>query len=120
MFPLCAISLSPNYLSGCIVPPMSSVTYEFDVKMTCGGCSGAVTRALGKAEGLEKFEVSLENQTVIVHPTTATYDEVLEKIKKTGKEVRSGKTVDNKADDKADELGTKAADPAVPVEPPAV
>jgi hypothetical protein len=29
----------------------------------------------------------LENQTVVVYPTTATYDEVLEKIKKTGKEV---------------------------------
>lgn len=73
--------------------------------MTCGGCSGAVTRALGKVEGeywsgiwdatakarahagLDSFEVSLEKQTVIVHPTTATYDEVLEKIKKTGKEV---------------------------------
>ena len=29
----------------------------------------------------------MENQTVIVYPTTATYDEVLERIKKTGKEV---------------------------------
>jgi len=29
----------------------------------------------------------LEKQTVVVHPKTATYDEVLEKIKKTGKEV---------------------------------
>jgi 3-isopropylmalate dehydratase small subunit len=36
---------------------------------------------------VERFEVDLEKQTVIVHPTTATYDEVLEKIKKTGKEV---------------------------------
>jgi len=71
----------------------TGTTYEFDVKMTCGGCSGAVTRALGKLEGLESFDVSLEKQTVIVHPTTATYEEVLEKIKKTGKEVRSGKTV---------------------------
>jgi len=37
--------------------------------------------------GLESFDVNLEKQTVVVHPTTATYDEVLEKIKKTGKEV---------------------------------
>ena len=73
--------------------------------MTCGGCSGAVTRALGKLEGeyinrftsaadrakcagLESFDVNLETQRVVVHPTTATYEEVLEKIKKTGKEVR--------------------------------
>ena len=25
--------------------------YKFDVAMTCGGCSGAVTRVLGKLEG---------------------------------------------------------------------
>jgi len=86
----------------------SGVTYEFDVKMTCGGCSGAVTRALGKVEGVERFEVDLEKQTVIVHPTTATYDEVLEKIKKTGKEVRSGKTV-NETDEPASASAAAAA-----------
>ena len=37
--------------------------------------------------GVERYEVSLEKQSVVVYPTTATYDEVLEKIKKTGKEV---------------------------------
>lgn len=73
--------------------------------MTCGGCSGAVDRVLKKMDGeqnasqvlmphiitlrtgLESYEISLEKQSVVVRPTTATYDEVLEKIKKTGKEV---------------------------------
>ena len=89
-----------------------------------------------KHAGLESFDVSLEKQTVIVHPTTATYEEVLEKIKKTGKEVcvmpiykyhpgscltsdrqvRSGKTVDGKTDE---EPSAAAAEPSA-IDPPAV
>lgn len=38
--------------------------------------------------GVESFDVSLEKQEVIVKGT-AEYDYVLEKIKKTGKEVRT-------------------------------
>jgi len=67
--------------------------YKFDVKMTCAGCSGAVTRALSKAEGIINYDVSLENQTVEVEGTIG-YEELLEKIKKTGKEVRSGTVVE--------------------------
>jgi copper chaperone len=55
--------------------------------MTCGGCSGAVSRALGKLDGLDGYEVHLEKQEVIVRSTKVSYEEVLEKIKKTGKEV---------------------------------
>lgn len=73
--------------------------------MTCGGCSGAVERVLKKtdgecylsdlrgsvpdefaATGIESFDVSLEKQEVIVKGTIP-YDTLLEKIKKTGKEV---------------------------------
>ncbi len=74
--------------------------------MHCGGCSGAVTRALQKAKdnggarshyvpfppssyfitGVSSFDVSLEKQEVIVESPLA-YDEILEKIKKTGKDV---------------------------------
>ncbi|KIL69783.1 hypothetical protein M378DRAFT_157018 [Amanita muscaria Koide BX008] len=72
-------------------------TYKFDVKMTCGGCSGAVDRALKKAkdqgDGITEYKVDLATQEVVVKGT-ATYDVVLEKIKKTGKEVRSGTTVE--------------------------
>ncbi|EJD54263.1 copper chaperone taha [Auricularia subglabra TFB-10046 SS5] len=71
---------------------MSSHTYKFNVKMTCGGCSGAVTRALQKTEGVDSFDVSLEKQEVVVN-TGLPYDAVLERIKKTGKEVLSGETV---------------------------
>ena len=74
--------------------------------MTCGGCSGAVTRALQKAqtngsgsgyyilvkltkahfEPVSSYDVSLENQKVIVKGTDP-YESVLEVIKKTGKQV---------------------------------
>lgn len=70
--------------------------------MTCGGCSGAIERALKKAEGrhriheiiampmrvgIENFTVNLGNQSVVVTPKTASYDEVYQKIAKTGKQV---------------------------------
>ncbi|KAF8495629.1 copper chaperone [Gautieria morchelliformis] len=54
--------------------------------MTCTGCSGAVTRALSKMEGVTEYTVSLEKQEVIVKGPVE-YETVLEKIKKTGKEV---------------------------------
>lgn len=69
-----------------------SHTYKFDVKMTCGGCSGAIERVLKKTEGVSSYEVSLEKQEVVVNGTIG-YDALLEKIKKTGKEVRSGQTI---------------------------
>jgi len=71
---------------------MADNIYKFNVKMTCSGCSGAVTRALSKAEGVDSFDVSLEDQVVVVKGP-ATYDYVYEKIKKTGKEIISGETV---------------------------
>ncbi|KAI0298672.1 copper ion chaperone [Multifurca ochricompacta] len=65
-------------------------SYKFDVKMTCGGCSGAVSRALQKAQandiGISSYDVNLDKQEVVVHGT-APYDDVLAVIKKTGKEV---------------------------------
>ena len=81
--------------------------------MSCGGCSGAVTRVLDKAQkdGLvSSFDVSLEKQQASVNPGSATYarshtvywssllkrgrgnsyDEILTRIRKTGKQVKSG------------------------------
>lgn len=78
--------------------------------MSCKGCSGAVERALKKAEtegvsndwcmsakmliglgreglGVNSYEVNLENQSVLVKGSIP-YDTLLERIKKTGKEVR--------------------------------
>ncbi|KAK3196860.1 Cytosolic copper metallochaperone [Lecanicillium sp. MT-2017a] len=67
-----------------------SHTYEFNVTMTCGGCSGAIDRVLGKLEGVESYEVSLENQTAKV-VTGLPYETVLTKIAKTGKKINSAK-----------------------------
>ncbi|KAJ7452383.1 hypothetical protein B0H11DRAFT_2073182 [Mycena galericulata] len=70
--------------------------YKFDVKMTCSGCSGAVTRVLDKAKpdgGVSDFSVSLETQEVLV-TGTIPYEDLLAKLKKTGKEVRSGETLE--------------------------
>ncbi|KAH9998627.1 hypothetical protein BJV77DRAFT_979392 [Russula vinacea] len=47
--------------------------------MTCGGCSGAVTRALQKAQANGPGRSSRHG--------TIPYDDVLAVIKKTGKEV---------------------------------
>jgi len=67
-------------------------TYKFDVKMHCSGCSGAVERVLSKMDGVSSYDISLEKQEVIVRGS-AEYDDVLAKIAKTGKEVRSGEVL---------------------------
>merc|ERR1712242_177116 len=61
--------------------------HSYTVAMTCGGCSGAITRILTKKldqEG-EQFDVSLENKTVKVQ-TQRSADEIKEMIAKCGKE----------------------------------
>jgi len=68
---------------------MSEHTYKFNVSMSCGGCSGAINRVLGKLDGVKSYEVSLESQTATVI-TELPYETVLQTIKKTGKKVNSG------------------------------
>ncbi|KAF9516392.1 hypothetical protein BS47DRAFT_682878 [Hydnum rufescens UP504] len=95
----CPTTTIPSYLSvysltrevmSAVAKPAHS--YEFDVKMTCSGCSGAVTRVLSKKEGVQSFKVDLPTQKVTVEGDIP-YEDVLATIKKTGKEVRSGVTV---------------------------
>jgi copper chaperone len=88
---------------------MAEHNYKFNVTMTCGGCSGAVERVLKKLEGIphrrmhtcrawswclagvKSFDVSLDSQTATVKTEeNLDYATVLEKIKKTGKQVNSG------------------------------
>jgi len=70
---------------------MAEHHYKFNVKMTCGGCSGAVERVLKKLDGVKDFSVSLDTQTAdITTEDSVSYETVLEKIKKTGKQVNSG------------------------------
>ncbi|CAD6891263.1 unnamed protein product [Tilletia laevis] len=71
---------------------MSEHEYKFNVAMNCSGCSGAVERVLKKLEGVSSYDISLDTQTVVVKGT-APFETVLEKIKKTGKEVRSSEVV---------------------------
>ncbi|GAA5820240.1 hypothetical protein JCM11251_005539 [Rhodosporidiobolus azoricus] len=72
---------------------MADNTYKFNVKMTCSGCSGAVDRVLKKTEGVSSHTISLDTQTVLVH-ASIPYDDVLARIKKTGKEVLAGEVVE--------------------------
>ncbi|KAI0182061.1 hypothetical protein GGR52DRAFT_527277 [Hypoxylon sp. FL1284] len=66
-------------------------TYKFNVSMSCGGCSGAVNRVLGRLEGVKNYEVSLEKQEALVTAEPGLeYETVLKTIKKTGKKVNSG------------------------------
>ncbi|RVE52285.1 hypothetical protein evm_003075 [Chilo suppressalis] len=63
-----------------------SSTHIFNVAMTCEGCSGAVERVLGrlKGQGVENVSISLPEQKVSV-TSTLSAEELLEVIKKTGK-----------------------------------
>jgi copper chaperone CopZ len=70
------------------------------------GCSGAVNRALSKLsgiftlirrliQGVSNVDISLKDQLVKVDATTASYEDVENAIKKTGKVIKSGKKVEN-------------------------
>ncbi|KAI5899425.1 uncharacterized protein SCHCODRAFT_02481155 [Schizophyllum commune H4-8] len=69
-------------------------TYKFNVKMTCTGCSGLVSRALhrAKGDGVRAFTVDLDRQEVIV-TGTIPYDEVVARIARTGRVIQSGAVV---------------------------
>ncbi|TVY85092.1 Metal homeostasis factor ATX1, partial [Lachnellula suecica] len=73
--------------------PGGEHTYKFNVAMSCGGCSGAVNRVLGKLEGVKSHDVTLEpqqwNVSVVAEPGLK-YGKVLKKIANTRKEVKSG------------------------------
>ncbi|KAI7902085.1 uncharacterized protein BX663DRAFT_552515 [Cokeromyces recurvatus] len=55
--------------------------------MACTGCSNAVNKALSRLEGVDKVEISLEKQQVVVD-TSLPRETVLAAIKKTGKTVK--------------------------------
>ncbi|KNC96334.1 uncharacterized protein SPPG_09526 [Spizellomyces punctatus DAOM BR117] len=67
---------------------MTEQTYKFKVGMSCSGCSGAVDRILKKTQGVSSYDISLENQTVVVK-STLSQNEVFEAIKKSGKPVEA-------------------------------
>ena len=68
---------------------MGGETVELRVAMTCEGCSGAVTRILGRLQGVASFDVSLETQKVTVQiadDAALTPEGVLEAVAKSGKQ----------------------------------
>ncbi|KAF3313720.1 Cytosolic copper metallochaperone [Orbilia oligospora] len=74
---------------------MSSKTYEYDVAMSCSGCSGAIERVLKKWQTTYPeltYVVSLETQKVQV-TTDLPYDTVFEKINKV-KPISGGREVE--------------------------
>uniref|UniRef100_UPI0037E7C1BD copper transport protein ATOX1 n=1 Tax=Semicossyphus pulcher TaxID=241346 RepID=UPI0037E7C1BD len=60
--------------------------HEFEVAMTCEGCSGAVTRILNKVEGV-KFEIDLPKKLVWIE-SDKDVEFLKEKLEKCGKEVK--------------------------------
>ena len=64
--------------------------HTYTVAMTCGGCSGAITKILTRQKdkgNVKDFEVKLEEKTVIVESDTLNATDVEEILKKAGKAV---------------------------------
>ncbi|XP_075131040.1 copper transport protein ATOX1 [Leptodactylus fuscus] len=59
---------------------------EFFVDMTCEGCSNAVKRVLSRLD--VQYEIDLPNKTVVIQSDNHSVDQLLETLKKTGKEAR--------------------------------
>lgn len=65
---------------------MAEKVHEYKVAMTCESCSGAVQKVLGRLKDkVSNVDINLESQSVKVK-TTLSADEILEVIKKTGKQ----------------------------------
>ena len=50
---------------------------QFNVGMTCGGCSGAVTRILSKIEGVVNVSADVETKKVVVSCEESVDDQTL-------------------------------------------
>ncbi|XP_056140471.1 copper transport protein ATOX1 [Lampris incognitus] len=61
--------------------------HEFEVAMTCEGCSGAVSRVLGKLGGDVKFEIDLPKKLVWIE-SDKDVDFLMDTLKKCGKDVK--------------------------------
>merc|ERR1711997_656722 len=66
---------------------MAAKVYEFEVAMTCEGCSNAVKKVLdkhGQEKGIVGHEIDLANKKVRVTSNTLDNKEVEDILKKTG------------------------------------
>lgn len=68
--------------------------YQFNVTMSCSGCSNAVLKALGRLQGVTKSDVDLKTQTVNVFTDESLGLGAVEAaIAKTGKKINDSKTI---------------------------
>ncbi|XP_018401118.1 PREDICTED: copper transport protein ATOX1 [Cyphomyrmex costatus] len=63
---------------------MAAQVHEFNVEMTCEGCSTAVQNVLRKKAGIDDIKIDLPEKKVSV-TTALDSNEILETLKKTGK-----------------------------------
>ncbi|KAK9733268.1 hypothetical protein RND81_04G055900 [Saponaria officinalis] len=61
-----------------------SQTVVLKVQMSCSGCSGAVKRVLDKMEGVESYDINMDEQKVTVKGNVQP-DAVFNTVSKTGK-----------------------------------
>ncbi|KAF3434152.1 hypothetical protein FNV43_RR25255 [Rhamnella rubrinervis] len=92
-----------------------SQTVVLKVGMSCQGCVGAVKRVLGKLEGVDSYDIDLEQQKVTVKGNVQP-DVVFQTVSKTGK-----KTTFWEGEAPAEPKGEASAEPKAeaPAEPEA-
>jgi len=73
-------------------------TYEYNVKMSCGGCKSSISQAVSGMSGVQSVNIDIESQTVTVTADDrVTFDMIPASLKTIGKEVNAGKLVVPKA-----------------------
>ncbi|KAI6243866.1 Copper chaperone Atox1 [Aphelenchoides fujianensis] len=66
-----------------------SQTHHFTLAMTCEGCANAARRVLGRlGDKVQDVQIDVKSQKVDV-TTDLSQEEILEVLKKTGKEVKA-------------------------------
>ncbi|KAL9247875.1 hypothetical protein vseg_021257 [Gypsophila vaccaria] len=88
-------------------------TVVLKVKMSCGGCSGAVKRVLDKMEGVESYDINMEEQKVTVKGNVQP-ETVLQTVSKTGKKTELWEEVTETKTSEAAEPETKATEATEP------
>ncbi|KAL8090268.1 copper transport protein ATX1 [Apium graveolens] len=77
-------------------------TVVLKVGMSCQGCVGAVKRVLGKMEGVESFDIDIDQQKVTVKGNVQP-DAVFQTVAKTGKKTEYWESAAGTAESKPTE-----------------
>ncbi|CAA2985323.1 copper transport ATX1-like [Olea europaea subsp. europaea] len=85
--------------------------------MSCQGCVGAVKRVLGKMEGVESFDIDIEQQKVTVKGNVQP-EAVLQTVSKTGKATSYWEAAEAPAAPESKTAETPAALETKPAEAP--